>query len=112
LPYLIDFYSAIEAMSNESFNVEKTAKLELEWWIVHRQRSIHQSGDLEQALAETAAAIYHVPAERMAEYARLRAEAMRIRDERAEAGELTEADWLRIRQLLNVSWQSFWQAVH
>ena len=48
----------------------------------------------------------------MTEYARLRAEAMRIRDNRAEAGSLTEADWGRIHQLLYASWQSFWKAVN
>jgi hypothetical protein len=112
LPYLVDFYSAIEAMSTEPFDVKEAARLELEWWIVHRQRATHQSGDLENALAEAAAAIYHVPAEHMLEYARLRAEAMRIRDSRAQAGGLTEADWARIQQLLHASWQSFWKAVN
>lgn len=100
LPYLVDFYSAIEAMSTEPFDVDEAARLELEWWIVHRQRATHQPGDLEKALAESAAAIYHVPAERMMEYARLRAEAMRIRDDHAQADGLTEADWTRIQQLL------------
>jgi hypothetical protein len=41
----------------------------------------------------------------------LRAEAMTIRDTKAEAGGLTEADWARINELLKESWRSLAQAV-
>lgn len=36
---------------------DKVARLELEWWIIHRQRASHTSGDLEAALALLAAGI-------------------------------------------------------
>jgi hypothetical protein len=48
----------------------------------------------------------------MAEHGRLRAEAMTIRDTRAEAGGVTEADWARIDALLHASWQSLHKAVN
>src|SRR5919199_1566693 len=89
---------------------ERAARLELEWWIVHRERRQHQPGDLARALADSAAEIYQVPAARLAEHARLRAEAMTIRDSTAAAGGVSEADWARIDQLLHQSWRSLHQA--
>jgi hypothetical protein len=42
---------------------------------------------------------------------RLRAEAMTIRDTKAENGGVTEADWVRINDLLRESWRSLAKAV-
>lgn len=105
-PYLRSFYTEIRRVSNVEFDVERAARLELEWWIVHRERDKHRPGDLERALAELAAEIYQVPAEKMMEHARFRAEAMKIRDAGAEQGGLTEEDWRKIDELLRSSWQS------
>jgi protein involved in polysaccharide export with SLBB domain len=55
--------------------------------------------------------MYQMPVEKMMEHARLRAEAMTIRDARAEAGGVSEADWQRIEELLRASWQSLQRAV-
>jgi hypothetical protein len=52
-----------------------------------------------------------VPLERMIEHGRLRAEAMTIRDNKAEAGAVSEADWARINELLRESWRSLAKAV-
>lgn len=112
LPHLVKFYQAVRDGSDIPFDVEKVAKLELEWWIVHRQRARHQTGDLDRALAELPAEIYRVPVDQVMEHARLRAEAMTIRDEKAAAGGVTEADWQRIEKLLRGSWQSLWKAVN
>lgn len=112
LPYLIKFYQAIRANSDTAFDVERAARLELEWWIVHRQRAQHAPGDLDRALVAVPAELYHLPAADLMEHARLRQEAMTIRDERAEAGGVSEADWARIDQLLHASWQSLYQAVN
>lgn len=112
LPNLLNYYTAIRAMSDTPFDVERAAKLELEWWIVHRQRAQHKPGDLDRALAELQAELFRLPAERFAEHARLRAEAMTIRDEKAEAGGVSEADWQRIEVLLRGSWSSLWKTVN
>jgi hypothetical protein len=112
LPDLLDFYTAIRDASHSDFDVRRAAQLELEWWIVHRERARRQPGDLERALADLAAEIYHVPAERLAEHARYRAEAMRIRDDKSAAGGVTEEDWARIDALLHASWQSLLRAVN
>lgn len=111
LPDLIRFYSYVHNMSDIDFDVYKAAKLELEWWIIHRERTQHAPGDLARALAELQAAIYNVPVERLMEHGRLRAEAMTIRDTKAEQGGVTEADWAKINELLNQSWASLAQAV-
>ena len=112
LPDLVSFYQSIRAVSDTDFDVERAARLELEWWIVHRERASHAPGDLANALAALAAEIYRVPAERLSEHARARADAMSIRDDKAAAGGVTEADWSRIDALLRASWQSLHKAVN
>ena len=111
LPNLVEFYQAVREVSDIPFDVNRAAKLELEWWIIHRQRAQHAPGDLDRSLADLQAEIYHVPVEKLMEHAQLRAEAMRIRDTKAEAGGVTEADWARIGELLRGSWRSLSQAV-
>jgi hypothetical protein len=111
LPDLLKFYGAIRKMSDIPFDVDRAARLELEWWIIHRQRDQHAPGDLAKALAELQAEIYHVPVDRLLEHGRLRAEAMTIRDTRADSGGVTEADWVRINGLLKQSWRSLANAV-
>ena len=110
LPSLLSFYGALRKVSNVPFDTEQAARLELEWWIIHRERAQHPPGDLERTLAESAAEFYRVPIERVTEYARLRAEAMAIRDARARG--LTERDWGEIDRLLHQSWQSLWRGVN
>ena len=111
LPDLVKFYGAIRKMSDIPFDVDRAARLELEWWIIHRQRAQHAPNDLEKALAELQAEIYQVPVDRLMKHGRLRAEAMTSRDTKAENGGVTEADWIRINELLKESWRSLAKAV-
>jgi hypothetical protein len=112
LPYLVKFYRSVRAVSDVPFDVDRAARLELEWWIIHRERASHAPGDLDRALADLPAELYGVPAERLMEHARLRAEAMTIRDTKADQGGVTEADWARIDELLHASWQSLYRTVN
>lgn len=112
LPNLVKFYQAIHDGADVDFDVEKAAKLELEWWIIHRQRHKFKPGDLDRSLAELPAEIYRIPAERLMEHARLRQEAMTIRDKKAEEGGVTEADWQKIHELLQASWKSLFDVVN
>jgi hypothetical protein len=112
LPDLVSFYQSIRAVSDTDFDVERAARLELEWWIVHRERRAHSPEDLPRALADLQAELFRVPAARLAEHARLRAEAMTIRDDKADAGGVTEEDWRRIDALLHQSWRSLHAAVN
>ena len=111
LPDLLKFYGEIRKLSDIPFDADRAARLELEWWIVHRQRAQHAPGNLDKALAELQAEIYRVPVERVMEHGRLRAEAMTIRDTKADNGGVTEADWARINDLLRESWRSLARAV-
>ena len=112
LPYLRRFYGAISATSDEPFDVDRGAKLELEWWIVHRERDRHSPEDLPKLLAETPAVMYHLPYQALLEHGKLRAEAMQIRDVQAAAGGVSEQDWNQIGSLLDQSWRSLWLAVN
>ena len=40
LPDLLAYYAAIRKVSTTPFDVQRTARLELEWWIVHRERGL------------------------------------------------------------------------
>ena len=106
LPDLRSFYTIIRKGSQTDFPVEDAARLELEWWIVHRERAQHPPGDLEKSLADLQALIYRQPADRFQQHAQARADAMRIRDTRAESGGVTGADWAQIATLLDRSWTS------
>ena len=112
LPDLEKFYGEIRDISTTDFDVKQAAKLELEWWIVHRERKKYKAGDLARALAETAAAVYQMPAENFLEHGQLRAEAMEIRDTKAESGGVSEEDWQKIDELLHASWRSLHSAVN
>ena len=65
--------------------------------------------DLPTALAALQAEIYRLPSERFMEHARLRAEAMDLRD--GKGSSITEADWQRIGELLDASWKSLRGAI-
>jgi hypothetical protein len=107
LPYLERYYAGIRTVSEVPFDPRRGAALELEWWIVHREVEDHPPGDLEHALAELAAELYQVPAERLWAHAARRAEAMTIRDRtsRREVGVLDD-DWDRIEAVLWVAWKA------
>jgi hypothetical protein len=111
LPDLVKYFQSIRAISARPFDARRAAELELEWWIVHRERSSHVDGDLARALAEAAAELYSVPPDNLMEYGRLRADAMNIRDDKAAAGGVTPADWRNIETELRAAWQSLWKAV-
>jgi hypothetical protein len=111
LPALVSYFGAIRGIGNITFNVQRVAKLELEWWIVHRDRNDYPPGALQQACAEAAAAFYQVPLDSTMEHGRLRAAAMIIRDARAAAGEVTDKDWMLIESLLEGSYESLYRVV-
>jgi hypothetical protein len=112
LPYLERYYAGIRAVSDVPFDPARAAELELAWWIVHREADDHPPGDLEAALADLAAELYQVPAERCGTHAARRAEAMTIRDRaaRRQVG-VTGDDWDRIEAVLWVSWRALAEEV-
>jgi hypothetical protein len=111
LPYLESYFGAIRGVGNIEFDVRKAARLELEWWIVHRERDRNPPGALDRACAEAAAALYQASPESTMEHGRLRAAAMIIRDARADSGEVSEKDWMLIESLLRECYRSLQRAV-
>jgi len=111
LPDLRDYYALIRRSSDTPFSVETAARLELEWWIVHRERASQAPRALEQRLAALQAAIFGRPESLFVEHARLRAAAMLLRDAAQDKGGVSEQDWRTIGDLLDASWVSLQQAV-
>lgn len=111
LPYLGRYYIMLRNVSKIRFDPLEARRLELDWWIIHRERASHAPGDLEHAIAALAAEIYQEPPERFMDYAHLRAQAMLLRDDKAQAGGVSEADWQKIGELLRGAWQALQKAV-
>lgn len=112
LPALQRYYSSIQNMSSSWFSVEEAAALELEWWIVHRQRAQSRVGDLEKALMESVAVLYQLLPADFETYAHLRSSAMTLRDKEAEKDGVSEEEWNQIKLILNQSWLALHQAVN
>ena len=112
MPALVTYYTAIQDLTVEQFAVAKVAALELNWWIVHRQRERYSYDDLATALVQTSAALYNQPTDQFINYAKLRANAMRLCDQAGrQPGGATEADWQQIEQELARAWGTLHQVV-
>ncbi|GAB3953844.1 hypothetical protein GCM10028805_38380 [Spirosoma harenae] len=109
LPDLEAFYAAIAKLGNQSLDVPQTARNELEWWIIRREREKHPPMEWANLQAQTVADMYQISVGDCIEYAQLRTDAMLFRDQKGEA--ITEADWQKIQTLLHQSWQSLRKAV-
>jgi hypothetical protein len=109
LPDLERYFDYLNDLSKTRFDVKKVAQLELEWWIVRRDRKRFPPAEWERLLAEEASLLYHLPTERFRTYAQIRTKAMLYRD--AHNTRMTETDWQYVRQMLDVSWKAFLQAV-
>ncbi|HEY7567510.1 MAG TPA: hypothetical protein VH762_08050 [Gemmatimonadaceae bacterium] len=109
LPDLERYFAAINSLSVTPFNAKTAARDELEWWIIRREPKLHTTADWERLIAGVAAEIYGIPAERLTDYARLRVEAMVLRDQRGS--NISEQDWSEITSLLERSWSELAAAV-
>lgn len=112
LPYLTKYYQSICSIGHLSASPEKLAKLELEWWIIHRERDKYGKVALVKALADTVAELYSIDSEKVIAYAQARAEAMIIRDEKQAAGGVSEADWNEIEEKLANSYTFLYLALN
>jgi hypothetical protein len=111
LPDLDRYYAIIRNASTSDFNVHRAAVLELDWWIVHRERAQHPVEDLYRSLAILQAEIYRIPPNQFSEHARLRGDAMLIRDATAAGAGTSESDWRRIGEMLDRSWGALQESV-
>jgi hypothetical protein len=112
LPYLEQYYRALYSIGHFDRSPARMAELELEWWIVHREREIYGKAALIESLATSAAEFYGIPPDGLEEYATQRAEAMLLRDERVKSPEkVRESDWQEIEKKLNAAYSSLAAAV-
>jgi hypothetical protein len=77
------FYALVAGTSRETFNVDEAARLEVEWWRVHRLLQHGTDPDpsaLDDAFTALYAHVYGVPASSVRTAAAGRAEATRISD--------------------------------
>jgi len=102
LPYLNNYFSALNDLSKTTFSVKEMTELELEWWIIRRERDKHPPAEWVDILAKEAALMYSIPAEKFKPYADKRVEAMLLRDEKGDS--ITETDWAIIDQMCIEAW--------
>jgi len=106
IPYLQNYFASINHIGNMSSNTQELAKLELEWWIVHRERKTYGEQALVNAIAETSAKFYGVEINKLNSYAEARTKAMLYRDNQQELGKVTEEDWKAIETDLTQAYTS------
>jgi hypothetical protein len=109
LPLLERYFAALSKLSDQPFDARAAARDELEWWIIRREPGRFTTDDWERLVASTAATVYHVPASRLDEYARLRVRAMTLRD--AKGASINQTDWNEISDMLVASWSALARAV-
>ena len=91
LPEIIAFYSGIRRVSSEDFDVQQAARRELDWWIIHRERESHPTGDLDRSLAALQAELYHLREDQLTE--QVWAEATRLCDIVSKATPRRSSGW-------------------
>jgi hypothetical protein len=107
---LIKFYKVISNNCSQPFDYKKAAKLELEWWDIHRYPKKYKKS-LEQSLADAQAVIYHTESAGLKTYAHNRAVAMMLPNHEGDRQD-NPPDWKKVNDLLDKSWQSLYAAVN
>jgi len=88
--YMRQFYADVSRINRETFDIDEAARLEIEWWRVHRYLQRESPSGATTPLVESLAAlyahVYAVPVAAVRGAATHRAEAMRISDRWVDAG--------------------------
>lgn len=115
LRWLVPFYRKAQQVHNGQWQPEEVARLELEWWIIHRHEfGLGNTSRLETSLAQLAGQLYHIPAKNLQKYGEHRAQAMLISDEinqRKSRGEVFEPNWKSIESALYQAFSSLSQQI-
>ncbi len=75
--YMRRFYAFIKNIHHENFDVDETARREVNWWVIHRKLfGQTENQELVDALADLYASSYQVPREKVVPAAYHRAQAM------------------------------------
>jgi hypothetical protein len=107
------FYAYVREPTGGRYDVDRAAKLEVNWWAVHRNREQYPDHSaLAQALADTYAEIYQLPAVRLLPAGEARAEAMDLSDQWNREGKDPNSPLLgQIADLLVQSYRALSDAV-
>jgi hypothetical protein len=110
--YMRRFYEYVREPTGGRYDSAKAAKLEVNWWAVHRNRNQYPDHSaLAQALADTYAEVYQLPAERLLPAAEDRAAAMDLSDQWNREGKDPNSPLLgQIANLLVRSYRSLSEA--
>ncbi len=93
LANLTQHFAILSRATHARFDPAVAARLELQWWRLRRETDAGPQA-YAPAIAAAAAYIYSVDPGRVRDYARLRSEAMDLRDSRGER--ISNADWAEI----------------
>src|SRR5262249_10881490 len=96
LPALTTHFRVVAGAVHARFDPREAARLELEWWQL-RRGNVGPAGYAPAGAAATAY-LYGVAPDRVNTYARLRVEAMDLRDRKG--AQITAHDWREIKMLL------------
>jgi hypothetical protein len=100
LPFLNSYFGNLAQASNRPIEVEDVARTELAWWQARREAvAADQYGPI---IARVATMLYGVDGEDVRRFGMARAQAMAYRD--ARGVDMTEADWARISERLEVAY--------
>lgn len=105
LPALVAAYRRVQVGAGASFDPEKAARAELDWWIARRQGGDKAAAQAVEAMASLYAVLYGGTSDAYLESARLRIEADRLR----QAGG-ARADWPAIENTLRLSYEALSRA--
>ena len=104
LKHLTKFYRLLSDRNEASFNYQKAAELELEWWLVDRYPKRYEKTRA-VALSETMAAVYSAPADKLTVYGEKRAAAMELLGD-FHRDPKSKVEWVKLRKLLQDSFRA------
>lgn len=111
LPALRAYFEEITQAAGLPGDPKTLATLELDWWVIHRERGWPGESALARKIAETTAELYGADLEKMMPYAEARARAMLERSEWGSQRPLTEREWNKIRNRLVLSYANLSRVV-
>lgn len=107
LPELRLYFRSIQDGIDERFDVNESARLELEWWQLRREHQTWQEYGI--AVSRATAMLYGSPHEPFDAACLKRSEMMHYRDQRGQ--KMTDADWQHIHDGLLEAWTKLGEIV-
>jgi hypothetical protein len=101
LPMLVSYFGILAEAAKAPLEVDDVARTELAWWQARREEVPTKQYGL--IIARVATMLYGVDNEDVRRFGEQRAEAMAYRD--ARGADITEADWARITEQLEVAYR-------